>query len=65
VLPPATRRRRCWAQDCLSPVVGLMVQVPRNRGVCGTFCKGSCWFDTASACSIHTAPLRVSPRRSK
>jgi len=64
-LPPATRRRRCWAQNSLSPAAEPMMRVPRNRGVCGTFCKGSCWFDTASACSTHTAPLRAFPRRSK
>ena len=63
VLPPAIRRRRCWAQAGSSPVVELIERVPRNREVCGSACKGSCWFYTASAGSIHTAPLRVFPRR--
>ena len=63
--PPAARPRRCRAPAGWSPVAAPGAPAPQCRGVCGTFCKGSCWFGTASACSIHTAPLRVFPRSLK
>ena len=48
-----------------APIAAPKVPAPRYRGACGTFCKGNCWFYTASVCSTHTAPLRVYPRSLK